>query len=243
MKSTFTIGDIHGGYKGLTQILERAPVRNGDTLIFIGDYVDGWSGNVAVMNLLLELQKNYFCIFLKGNHDKWLQEWLDHGFADPVWLDHGGQITKDNYEAEGDALKESHLQFLKAMPLYYIDAEERLFVHAGFTAKNGPAEEPDPAVLYIDRSLWQKAYSVKDKKTTSLFYPKRLTLFKEIYIGHTPTIRYEEDKPIIAGPVINIDTGAAFTGRITIMNIDTKEYWQSDPLPELYPEEQGRNKE
>jgi serine/threonine protein phosphatase 1 len=37
-----------------------------------------------------------------------------------------------------------------------------------------------------------------------------------------------------------MDTGAAFTGALSIMDIDTKEYWQSD-LPSLYPDENGRN--
>ena len=39
----------------------------------------------------------------------------------------------------------------------------------------------------------------------------------------------------------NIDTGAAFKGSLTIMDVDTKEFWQSEPLPNLYPNEKGRN--
>lgn len=41
--------------------------------------------------------------------------------------------------------------------------------------------------------------------------------------------------------VWNIDTGAGFKGKLTIMDADTKEFWQSDPVPELYPNEKGRN--
>jgi serine/threonine protein phosphatase 1 len=32
-----------------------------------------------------------------------------------------------------------------------------------------------------------------------------------------------------------MDTGAAFTGVLSIMDIDTKEYWQSDLLPLYIP--------
>jgi serine/threonine protein phosphatase 1 len=39
----------------------------------------------------------------------------------------------------------------------------------------------------------------------------------------------------------NVDTGAAFKGPLTIMDIDSKEFWQSEPLPHLYPNEKGRN--
>jgi serine/threonine protein phosphatase 1 len=41
MHNTFVIGDIHGGLAALKQVLERAPVKPADTLIFLGDYVDG----------------------------------------------------------------------------------------------------------------------------------------------------------------------------------------------------------
>jgi serine/threonine protein phosphatase 1 len=34
--------------------------------------------------------------------------------------------------------------------------------------------------------------------------------------------------------VWNIDTGAGWSGKLTIMNVDTKEYWQSDLISELY---------
>lgn len=40
--------------------------------------------------------------------------------------------------------------------------------------------------------------------------------------------------------VWNIDTGAGWSGKLTIMDIDTKEYWQSDFVKELYPDEKGR---
>lgn len=39
----------------------------------------------------------------------------------------------------------------------------------------------------------------------------------------------------------NIDTGAAFTGKLSLLDIDSKQYWQSDALASLYPGEMGRN--
>ena len=43
------------------------------------------------------------------------------------------------------------------------------------------------------------------------------------------------------GNVILMDTGAAFTGCLSVMDMDTKEVWQSDKLMQLYPDEIGRN--
>ena len=65
------------------------------------------------------------------------------------------------------------------------------------------------------------------------YYPKRLTLYKEIYIGHTPTLNYGSVQPMCRHHIWNLDTGAGFIGRVTLMDIETKEYWQSDPVVEM----------
>ena len=40
---TIAIGDIHGGLKALVQLLNTLEIKDEDHLIFMGDYVDGWS--------------------------------------------------------------------------------------------------------------------------------------------------------------------------------------------------------
>ncbi|HVU58078.1 MAG TPA: metallophosphoesterase, partial [Puia sp.] len=75
MTRTFTIGDIHGGHRALQQVLGRISLKQGDKLIFLGDYVDGWSGSRQVIELLMELDDRYDCVFIKGNHDAWCEEW------------------------------------------------------------------------------------------------------------------------------------------------------------------------
>jgi serine/threonine protein phosphatase 1 len=72
-------------------------------------------------------------------------------------------------------------------------------------------------------------------------YPKRLKLYSEIYIGHTPVTKINKTIPVNCANVWNIDTGAAFLGPLSILDVDSKKYWQSDPLPQLYPNEKGRN--
>ena len=57
MKRILAIGDIHGGLKALEQLLERAKITPEDQLIFLGDYVDGWSDSAKVISYLIELAK------------------------------------------------------------------------------------------------------------------------------------------------------------------------------------------
>ena len=40
--------------------------------------------------------------------------------------------------------------------------------------------------------------------------------------------------------VWNVDTGAAFKGSLTIMDVDSKQFWQSEPLPQFIPNRKGK---
>jgi serine/threonine protein phosphatase 1 len=63
-----------------------------------------------------------------------------------------------------------------------------------------------------------------------------------VFIGHTPTLGQNKSKPINIENVWNVDTGAAFFGPITIMDVETNQFWQSDYVFRLYPNERGRNR-
>ena len=39
----------------------------------------------------------------------------------------------------------------------------------------------------------------------------------------------------------NVDTGAAFTGKLSAIDLDTKQVFQSDEVYKMYPNESGRN--
>jgi serine/threonine protein phosphatase 1 len=242
MKRTFAIGDIHGGLKALLQVLNKLEVTDDDTLIFMGDYVDGWSESAQVIELLITLSQKINCICIKGNHDVWCQNWLETSVVKPLWYLHGGKETMDSYEDFSKEQKQQHIDFLKKMPLYHLDAKNRLFLHAGFTAMQGVENEKNTATFYLDRTLWEMAL-VADERIDKEHkrYPKRLLQYAEIYIGHTPTTNLKETEPMHAMNIWNIDTGAAFKGRVSGINIDTKEFFQSDVLPSLYPNEKGRN--
>ena len=240
---TFAIGDIHGGLKALIQVLNKIGVKDDDTLVFVGDYVDGWSESAQVIQFLVELSEKINCVFIKGNHDVWCEEWLKNGDVNPTWYMHGGKETIDSYEGFSESEKQIHLQFFENMPLYYIDDKNRLFLHAGFTSMHGVEKEVFKTTFYFDRTLWEMALTMdKGIDEDSVIYPNRLRHYKEIYIGHTPTINFNEDMPMHAVNVWNIDTGAAFTGKLSAINIETKAIFQSDNLPALYPNEKGRNK-
>lgn len=242
MGRKLVIGDIHGGLRALKQAMEVANVTKHDTLIFLGDYVDGWSESPQVLDFLIELKEKQNCIFIKGNHDDLLFDYLQTNLYLEEWFNHGGKATLDAYKKLDAETKRKHIAFLENLELFHIDTENKLFVHAGFTNLKGVHAEYFKPYFYWDRTLWEMVLALDPHlNSEDSFYPNRLKLYREIFIGHTPTTRIESFEPVNKANIWNVDTGAAFKGALTIMDADTKEFWQSEPVYLLYPDEKGRN--
>lgn len=240
----FVIGDIHGGYRGLKQVLERAGVDyENDRVIQLGDVADGWSETPECVEELL-LIKNL--VSIAGNHDLWCRDWLNDGETNKGWLMQGGQATYDAYIRTGLLVSYQHKKFFRDQKPYHlaqIDGENVCFTHGGFHRHHSLDTQADFDFAW-DRDLFLQAMTYEKSMTpeSKAKYGFRMCDgIQRVYIGHTPVQHFGSDTPLVAGPITNMDTGAAFKGKLSIMDINTKEVWQSDPLFELYPEERGRN--
>lgn len=109
----------------------------------------------------------------------------------------------------------------------------RLFVHAG-VIPGRPLEEHDKHTLIWDRDLYCRAVRYwRGVGSGTINVP-----WDEVYIGHTD-LDGTSGTPIEGGGVWCMDTGAGWKGRLSVMDVDSKQVWQSDPVPTLY-EEEGR---
>lgn len=223
---TLVIGDVHGGHRALLQCLERADFDHEyDRLIFLGDAVDGWSESPQVIEELLGIRN---LIHILGNHDIWLMNWLIAGWEPFAWLSQGGDKTIEAYRHPAwEERREAHLELLHGAVLCFVDDENRLFVHGGFDRRTS-LENQRKEYMCGDRLLFYSTDGVRD--------------FSEVFIGHTPTTTVDREHPLNFGTsdnVMRMDTGAGWDGRLTVMEVETRKYWQSDPVRELYPDEQG----
>ena len=254
---TFCVGDIHGGYLGLVQVLEKVNFDyDNDKLIALGDVTDGWPD---VAESIEELMKIKNLVYLKGNHDEWTERFLkwtlEHGIKmssnNRMWYYQGGEATVDSYKEHPELVKK-HLKFLGEAKLYHIDEDNRIYMHAGFNPNvqlhkqyqlNVGQKNGENALFYWDRQFWAHMIALRENGSINPG-DKIWENYNEIYIGHTPTINYEDgEMPINVGNVWNMDTGATYSGRLSIMDVETKEITQSDPLYQLYPDHMGRNGE
>jgi serine/threonine protein phosphatase 1 len=158
-KRLYAIGDIHGRYDLLKQLLEMieadaagAPTGDEKVLIFLGDYVDrGAHSNRVLEHLSRPPPAGFKMVCLKGNHEDMLLQFLDGEGSMISWLKNGGRETLKSYglnvkslavsrvtdEAVEKARSElravmpgSHIEFLTSLDLIHLEGDFA-FSHAG----------------------------------------------------------------------------------------------------------------
>ena len=224
----FVIGDIHGASKALTQCLERSQFDfNLDQLIMLGDVCDGYPETNQSIETLLKIKN---LTFLLGNHDWWTLQWAKGEELDDSWLQYGGKNTIKSYP---DSMPKEHIALLENANYYFV-LDNKLFVHAGINPQL-PIEDQDEQVLLWDRHFIQEAIGQHSRNKNH-----KLTSYDEVFVGHTPTHRIGHFKPVKFCEVWMMDTGAGWGEHLSMMNIDTKEIYQSDRVESLYPVGSGR---
>ncbi len=193
-----------------------------DRLIVIGDVCDGYPEVRRCVDALLNVKH---CDLVIGNHDMWALDWASRGYKPEIWTCQGGDRTIRSYD--GGPMPRAHIDFLGKGQLW-IEREEQLFIHGGFEP-DVPLSSHSAQYLVWDRKLLDMAWKAQSKGR-----PCRFGRYKDIFVGHTTTELYNTVEPIHACNVWDIDTGAGWLGKLTIMDVETKEYWQSDRTPDLY---------
>jgi serine/threonine protein phosphatase 1 len=227
----FVISDIHGAFKALKQVFQQSNFDYSvDKLFCLGDVCDGWPEVDKVFDELLKITN---LVYIKGNHDVWAYEYYTTSYPDPMWRMQGGQNTILSYDNEMMPIE--HLNLIHNAPCYVID-QDRLFIHGGY-AWNSPIEElKNEEDFYWNRRMFDAAYSFAHVKGFKLENVKKLTPYKAVYVGHTPTLNfYNSTKPIKALEITNIDTGASYDGPLSLLDITNDVLYQSEIVEKLYP--------
>jgi serine/threonine protein phosphatase 1 len=200
MGKIFAVGDIHGCYQKLLDMMDKLTINfNKDTLVFLGDYIDRGESSFQVVDYLADLKKQHNnIVFLKGNHEEMFFNYLS-GEDEVTFLFNGGEQTLKGYtDAKGSiSVPQSHLDFFNALQLYY-ETDDYIFVHAGLR-EGVPLEQQKPEdLLWIRRSFIDSDYDFG----------------KLVVFGHTP---YSE--VLIKDNKIGIDTGAVYGYKLTCLEL------------------------
>jgi serine/threonine protein phosphatase 1 len=123
------IGDVHGHFDGLMNLLETLAPTASDQIYFVGDLIDRGPKSAQVIEFVR--QQGYHCVM--GNHEQLLLEAFPGDnkvsqFALQAWLQSGGQTTVASY-MEPERLLEN-IEWLRSLPTH-LDLGDIWLVHAG----------------------------------------------------------------------------------------------------------------
>ena len=218
MSRRIFIGDVHGHYDGLMQLVAMIAPTSEDTLHFVGDLIDRGPKSFQVMEYVR--QHNYPCVL--GNHEHLLLNAFPENNpnlgAFQGWLHSGGQPTLTSYPDTEKLLE--HVEWLKQLPLY-IDLDDIFLVHAGL----------DPAKPLRSQTQMDLCW-IRDVFHSS---PEPFFEDKLVITGHTITFTLPGVQPgeIAQGNGwIDIDTGAYHprSGWLTAVDIDHRLVYQVNTL-------------
>jgi serine/threonine protein phosphatase 1 len=229
---TFVIGDIHGACRALVQCLKRSGFdAETDRLISLGDVSDGWPETFQTVETLLQLPRH---IAIAGNHDLWTRDWLTHAAQAPGWVAQGGQATLDSYAVASAGRLDAHRAFFGSQLPYFTDEGGRLFTHGGINPLYKLEEHT------VTDCAWNRKFIASVMQLHVAGQPIPYYGYTAIYLGHTPLPLYKlGDKPLQMGTVWAMDTGAKAGFPLSILEVETGNFWQSDPVALLYPGQAG----
>jgi serine/threonine protein phosphatase 1 len=203
MGNIFAIGDIHGSMDKLDDLMGKIDIDfDRDTLIFLGDYIDRGPSSFEVVSFLITLKDQHEnIIFLKGNHEEMLENYIA-GFERFTYLSNGGRQTIDSYMNHGYAsgkelVPEDHIRFFKGLDLFY-QTDNYIFVHAGLREKVALDDQLQDDLLWIRQKFIKSNYDFG----------------KRVIFGHTPLV-----EPLVQPNKIGIDTGAVYGNKLTCVKL------------------------
>ncbi|GAB0057042.1 hypothetical protein SIID45300_01362 [Candidatus Magnetaquicoccaceae bacterium FCR-1] len=220
----YAIGDIHGRADLLRQLhgMIRAdwadlPGSVRRVVIYLGDYVDRGEDSKGVIDILLdEPLTGCETIYLKGNHEAEMEDFLVNPVGGHGWPQYGGMAMALSYQVRvpgrisaDERMRELRDRLLEAMPAthqafftglrFRHEIGDYFFCHAGVRPGVPLNRQTPPDLLWI--------------RDPFLFYPGRFE--KMIVHGHTVMAT-----PMTTSNRISIDTGAYHSGHLTCLVLE-----------------------
>jgi serine/threonine protein phosphatase 1 len=198
--ATHIIGDVHGCYRELCELLERLGPGSEDRIVFVGDLVVRGPDNPSVVRLVADGALANVTVVL-GNNEAKLRPVLagDPRYATPVVL-----AAIEQLRSAG--MLEETLALFDTFPLY-VDLGSHAVTHAGVRPGRPLAEQSREDLLQIktldgtpDGPLWWEQY-----------YGPEVIVF-----GH-----HVVKTPRFLPHAVAIDTGCVYGGHLSAFTIET----------------------
>jgi serine/threonine protein phosphatase 1 len=200
------IGDIHGHAVALDRLVEVIQLRERDSVVMLGDYINRGPDSRGVIETLIALKKRCHLVPILGNHEEMALDSRYDIHAERRWRHDGGDATLASYGGDLSIknIPEEHWAFIQAC-LPSFETEDFIFAHANYVWHSSLDKQSPTDLRWL---------SIEESE------PRAHISGKTVILGHTP------------GPVRDfgffrcIDTGCGFGGVLTAMDVRTKQCWQ-----------------
>lgn len=198
--ATHVIGDVHGCYRELCELLDQLDPALDDRLVFVGDLVIRGPENAAVVNAFLDGPLRDATVLL-GNNEEKIPSALagELRYATPAVLAAIEQLR-------GAGILDAALDLFASFPLF-LDLDAIAVAHAGVRPGVPLAEQRREDLLKIktadgtpDGPMWWEVYEG----------PPR------VLFGH-----HVFRDPLVTDHAIGLDTGCVYGGRLTAYTVET----------------------
>ena len=209
----FIIGDIHGCYDELLDLLDEIRFGAEDRAIAVGDLIVKGPKNREVLDLFISDSRLSSVL---GNHDYAVLQFLAG-----EKIKYTKAQKRAGRELEFD--RERYASFLRALPLT-VEVKSKLVVHAG-VRPGISLDQQDEADLLELRTLGKKRTKRKGMAWYDVYEGEKFVFF-----GHWPSQR-----PRVGPKALGLDTGCVYGHRLTACDAETGELF-SVPAREEYRE-------
>jgi Calcineurin-like phosphoesterase len=202
MGRTIVIGDIHGCFDELSDLLKLVELRTDDRVIAVGDLIGKGMRSGAVLDRFIEDVRFSSVV---GNHDRALRQYWR---GEPRRLTKEQRITARQLESQ----REDYLAYLRSLP-FTINLGTHLVVHAG-VRPGVPLRLQMTSDLTEIRTMGANPSSRRGVPWYRVYRGRRTVLF-----GHWPA-----KAPRLSPCAIGLDTGCVYGGRLTGYIIESNQF-------------------
>jgi len=202
MPRTIVVGDIHGCFDELTDLLDLIKLKNNDRVVAVGDLITKGPKDAEVLDLFISDRRFSSVV---GNHDRKIRQKLR---GEPMRLTK--EQRKTLVELERD--REGYAAYLRSLP-YTIDLGSHLVVHAG-VRPGVSLEEQMASDLTEIRTMGADPSRRRGLPWYKVYQGRQTVLF-----GHWPS-----ERPRRGPNAIGLDTACVYGGRLTAFIIDIQEF-------------------
>ncbi len=202
MPRIIVVGDIHGCFDELTDLLDLIKLKNNDRVVAVGDLITKGPKDAEVLDLFISDRRFSSVV---GNHDRKIRQKLR---GEPMRLTK--EQRKTLVELERD--RERYAAYLRSLP-YTIDLGSHLVVHAGVRPGVSLEEQMASDLTEI------RTMGADPSRRRGLPWYKVYQGCQTVLFGHWPS-----EHPRRGPNAIGLDTACVYGGRLTAFIIDIQEF-------------------